>query len=186
MNFSYIKFPQLPEEYIQPCIDMLPLIGNSAFLNKVNELEGPAVRLTYVPAQAQRWIYENIVFKYFKHISQNLMMPFIHVSQHRPNPERGPESHPIHFDYGRKYAFNYFIDTGGDNVWTHWYDNDRNRIESHHVEPFRWHMIAVNPELHSADGIEPGRRRICISLNWDPPVPKPQFNASEYWRDLLE
>lgn len=186
MNFSYLKFPKLPDEFIQPCFKMLTLIDHDPFLNKVNELEGPAVRITYVPAAAQRWIYENIVFKYFKHISQNLMMPFIHVSQHKPNHERGPESHPIHFDYGRKYAINYFIDTGGDNVWTHWYDADKNKIESHHIEPFRWHIIAVNPELHSADGIVPGRKRTSISLNWDPPVPKPYFKFKEYWEDLIE
>ena len=47
-------------------------------------------------------------------------------------------------------------------------------------------MIAVNPELHSASGIEPNRKRISISLNWDPPIPKPYFNAREYWKELLE
>lgn len=186
MNFSYIKFPKLPDEFTAPCLRMTSLIETSEFLKKVNELEGPAVRLTFIPALAQRWLYEEIVFKKFKHISQNLMMPFIHVSQHIPNPDRGPESHPIHFDYGRKYAFNYFLDLGGDNVWTHWYDADRNRIESHKIQAHRWHIIAVNPELHSADGIEPGRKRISISLNWDPPIPKPMFNAREYWRDFLE
>ena len=186
MNFSYVNFPQLPDRFVQPCLDMVKLIDTSAFLQKVNELEGPAVRLTYIDPLALKWIYENIVFKYFRHFPLNLMMPFIHVSRHNPNPERGPESHPIHIDYGRKYAFNYFLDTGGDNVWTHWYDADKNIIESHRAEPFRWHMIAVNPELHSADGIEPGRQRVCISLNWDPPVPKPLFNPREYWKDILE
>jgi hypothetical protein len=186
MNFSYVNFPKLPDEFIQPCLDMLPMIETSPFLRKLNELEGPAVRITIIPALAQKWIYENIVFKYFKHISNNLMMPFTHVSQHMPNLKQGPESHPIHIDYGRKYAFNYFIDTGGDNIWTHWYDSDRNKIESHRIEPFRWHIIATNPELHSADGIEIGRKRISVSLSWDPPIPKPEFNAREYWKDFLE
>jgi hypothetical protein len=186
MNFSYVNFPRLPDEFVKPCLDMLPLIDTSPFLRKVNELEGPAVRLTYIPALVQKWIYENIVFKYFTHYSQNLMMPFIHVSQHMPLADRGPESHPIHIDYGRKYAFNYFLDLGGDDVWTHWYDDDKNKIESHRVEACRWHIIAVNPELHSADGIEPGRKRVSISLNWDPPVAKHMFNAREYWKDFLE
>jgi hypothetical protein len=165
---------------------MLPLIESSNFLKKINELEGPAVRLTFIPALTQKWLYENIVFKHFKHISQNLMTPFTHVSFHNPNTNQGPQSHPIHHDYGRKYAFNYFLDLGGDDVWTHWHDSDHNVVESHRVEAFRWHIIAVNPELHSVTGIEPGRKRICISLNWDPPVPKPWFNAREYWGDLLE
>lgn len=186
MNFSYIKFPNLPDEFVKPCLNMVPLIETDPFLKKINELEGQAVRLTYVPALAQKWIYENIIFKYFKHYSQNLMMPFIHVSHHNPNLDRGPESHPIHIDYGRKYAFNYFIDLGGNNVWTHWYDKDKNKIESHKIEPFRWHIISVNPEFHSADGIELNSKRICISLNWDPPIPKPYFNVKEYWKDLLE
>jgi hypothetical protein len=186
MNFSYIKFPKIPDEFIKPCINMLPLIETSSFLKKINELEGPAVRLTYIPPLLQKWIYEQIIFKHFKHVSLNLMHPFIHVSHHDPDFSIGPESHQKHVDYGRKYAFNYFIDLGGDNVWTHWYDNNYNIIESHCIEPFRWHLIAVNPEIHSADGMEPGKKRICISLNWDPPVPKSQFNAKEYWKEFLE
>jgi hypothetical protein len=93
----------------------------------------------------------------------------------------------MHTDYGRKYAFNYIIDTGGDDVRTNWYDNiiDKNIIESHKIEPFRWHVIAVNPELHGVDGIHPDRKRISISLNWDPAVPKPKFNAREYFKDIL-
>lgn len=138
MNFSYVNFPQLPEEFIKPCLDMIPLIETSTFLNKINELEGPAVRLTYIPALVQKWLYQTIIFPNFTHYSLNLMMPFIHVSQHQPNPDRGPESHPIHIDYGRKYAFNYFIDLGGDDVYTHWYDADKNKIESHKVELNRW------------------------------------------------
>ena len=185
MNFSYVDFPQLPSEFIKPCMDMLPMIDRSVYLNKINELEGPAVRLTYIPALVQKWLYQTIIFPNFTHYSLNLMMPFIHVSRHVPNPERGPESHPIHIDYGRKYAFNYFLDLGGDDVWTHWYDDDKNIIESHKVELNRWHIIAVNPELHSADGIEPNRQRVSISLNWDPPQPKPEFNARAYFKDIL-
>ena len=187
MRFSYINFPPLPDEFIKPCMDMIPLINTSQYLKKVNELEGGAVKITFIPPLVQKWLYENIVFKYFKHLSLNTMMPYIHVSQHIPNRAIGPESHPIHIDYGRKYAFNYFIDTGGNNVWTHGYDHgsDKYKIESQKVEAKRWHIMAVNPEFHSADGIEPGRKRVAISLNWDPPVPKHMFNAREYFKDIL-
>jgi hypothetical protein len=186
MNFSYINFPKLPNEFIQPCLDMLPLIDKLPGLKKLNELEGNNVRITLLPPLVHKWLFEEIVYKKFKHMSYNLITPFIHVSQHKPNLDIGPESHAIHYDYGRKYAFNYFIDLGGDNVCTHWYDDNKNRIESHKIQAYRWHIIATNPELHGVDGIEPGRKRICISLNWDPPIPKPAFNAKEYWQEYLE
>ena len=186
MNFAYINFPKLPEEFIPLCLNEIPRIETSKFLAKINELEDPAVRLTFIPAVVQKWLYEEIIFKRFPHISDNLMNLFTHVSQHIPDYNRGPESHPIHFDYGRNYAFNYILDPGGDNVATKWYDDAGNVIEEKVVQPFRWHMLAVKPELHSADRIQPGRRRVTIGLNWDPPVPKEEFDAREYWKDFIE
>jgi hypothetical protein len=187
MLFSYVDFPKLPDAFIEPCMEMIPLIETSPLLKKINELEGDALRIAYIHPRVQKWLYENIIFKHFTYFTPGLMLPFLHVSKHLPYLSLGPESHPMHTDYGRKYAFNYFIDQGGDDVWTNWYDNttDKNIIESHKIEPFRWHVIAVNPELHGVDGIDPDRYRISISLNWDPPVPKTLFNARDYFKDIL-
>lgn len=165
---------------------MIGLINNVPFLNKINELEGQACRLTFIPGMVQKWLYENIILRKFNHFPTNLMMPYIHVTFHNPDTQRGPESHPIHYDYGRKYAFNYLLNTGGEDVWTCWYDSDKKLIEKHKIEPFRWHAIAVNPELHAVQGIEKDKKRIFISLNWDPPIDKSKFNFLEYWKNYIE
>lgn len=187
MYFSYVNFPKVPSQFITECFKRIPLIETDPFLIKVNELEADAVRITSLPAELIKWLMKEIIFKHFTHLSDNLMYPFLHVSQHKPILSIGPESHAIHYDYGRHYAFNYILDPGGSTVVTKWHKGYDNIIlEQHTIQPFRWHIIATNPELHSVSGIEEGKKRVTIGLNWNPPIEKPLFNASEYWKKYLQ
>lgn len=72
---------------------------------------------------------------------------------------------PIHKDYRRNITCNYIIELGGPKVFTHWYelniDNNYDLIESHKIEPFRWHRIRVQTP-HNISGTVTGQNRISL------------------------
>ena len=73
---------------------------------------------------------------------------------------------PIHVDIGRSSVFNYIIETGGDNVHTIFYsknNDDYTVIESHYIEPFKWHRLNVATP-HSVSTISPNNKRISLSV----------------------
>ena len=74
---------------------------------------------------------------------------------------------PIHADYkddvGRKYAINYLLDCGGNNVVTNIYNSDKQLIESKCIESKRWHVIHTD-QLHDVKNINPQSVRIALSV----------------------
>lgn len=70
----------------------------------------------------------------------------------------------IHTDTGTHTKLNYVISTGGPNVLTHFYDDDRSTIlDTYHIEPFRWHIFKADT-FHSVPGpFEPGQIRFAIT-----------------------
>jgi hypothetical protein len=68
----------------------------------------------------------------------------------------------IHCDYGRTIAFNYIIDSGGSNVETCFYNNDRSLIYSIKIDEHRWHRLDVSV-LHNVINLE--RPRISITIS---------------------
>jgi hypothetical protein len=68
-----------------------------------------------------------------------------------------------HIDIATKYKFVYLLDTGGSNVITEWYNEDRSEVvDSVVLEPFRWHMLKVDT-WHSVRGVQPGQIRYSIT-----------------------
>lgn len=54
------------------------------------------------------------------------------------------QSHlPVHKDTNRKFAYNYIIDPGGDNVITRFFDDNMKIVEEYVIEPNRWHKMDV-------------------------------------------
>ena len=76
---------------------------------------------------------------------------------------------PIHIDKGnRVVAYNYLLDTGGDNVKTIIYDNSYKPLQIEKLELKRWHCINTGM-LHGVHGIHPDKVRIAISIGSDIP-----------------
>ena len=68
---------------------------------------------------------------------------------------------PIHKD-DRDVAFNYIINSGGDNVETVWYDDNYKEIHRECIEAKKWHQLTVNV-LHTVEGITNKRFGITIT-----------------------
>lgn len=67
-----------------------------------------------------------------------------------------------HKDVGRKIIYNYLLDTGGDNVCTHFYDEDKTtELYKVNIPVHTWHHMDVS-HYHNVTGIE--RNRIAISV----------------------
>lgn len=70
---------------------------------------------------------------------------------------------PIHIDNYRKECYNYIIDCGGDDVYTNFYDDDKNLVYSEKLPSFTWHKLNVSAN-HNVTGIEDGRTRFAITI----------------------
>lgn len=70
---------------------------------------------------------------------------------------------PKHSDLRVDAKFHYVILTGGDNVFTRFYQTDSDVIsESIKIPPHAWHIFKANSP-HSVDGICPGMTRFSIT-----------------------
>jgi hypothetical protein len=164
MNFSYLQIPTLPKELEELCLKNIDLIDNDPELNGLNKKEGVGHNITWCPPEVISWINTNI------HDKLNLPRQGVtlHVSHYIKHTE-GNGIHPIHFDYGRNYAINYVLDTGGSDVITSWYEDDKTTIvDQVEIEQSKWHIIKVKPTLHGVEGIKVGRMRVIISVNYSP------------------
>jgi hypothetical protein len=92
----------------------------------------------------------------------------------------GPTIIP-HVDEGRIFVYNYLLDTGG--AITRFYKNAKGYehltaypqtvftydrievIETIDIEPNRWHYLDVT-KVHNVENIQPGRKRISLSLSY--------------------
>jgi hypothetical protein len=68
-----------------------------------------------------------------------------------------------HKDVGTEIKLIYLIRSGGANVKTNFYKDDKITVSHSYVIPtFRWHILKAN-EYHSVDGIEPGNIRFSLT-----------------------
>lgn len=70
----------------------------------------------------------------------------------------------IHKDYNSvKYKLNYIFETGGNDVRTGFYDDNKNLLESVNFDPHKWHHF--NGQIfHGVTGIDDSKRRIGLTL----------------------
>jgi len=70
-----------------------------------------------------------------------------------------------HTDVKTELKLTYLIRTGGDNVKTEFYEDDKvTLIESVIIEPFRWHLFRSDI-VHAVKGIEPDHTRFSVSAS---------------------
>jgi hypothetical protein len=186
MLFSYLNLPQIPLELEHQCLKNIELIDNDTRLNELNKKEGIGHSITYLPPIVKQWLHDNIIVPNFNPVpSEMLGRAMLHVSHYIKHSE-GTGVHPTHIDYGRNYALNYVIDTGGDNVSTYWTTDDKETVEFETIiESRRWHIIRVNPTWHGVRGIKLGRLRTVISLCYNSPVGSDSFDAVAYFKSIL-
>lgn len=70
---------------------------------------------------------------------------------------------PVHKDNTRDVAYNYVLETGG--ATTNFHDEDKNIIEEHRIETFKWHRLNVK-SYHSVIIPEPPRVVVSVSVHW--------------------
>lgn len=186
MLFSYLNLPQIPPELEQKCLDNIELIDRDTRLNELNKKEGIGHSITYLPAEAKVWLLDNILKPYFNPIPKDMLeKTMLHVSHYIKHTE-GTGVHPIHFDYGRNFALNYIISPGGENVSTFWTDETKeNILEEVVIEPRRWHLLRVKPDLHGVRGIRVNKLRALVSISYSP-ADLENFKAEEYFKEILE
>jgi hypothetical protein len=72
---------------------------------------------------------------------------------------------PIHCDNSRIAAYNFLIETGGDQVYTNFFDKPPiyNLTERHIIEKHKWHYINTETQ-HNVTGINREKMRISITV----------------------
>lgn len=70
---------------------------------------------------------------------------------------------PMHKDPETEIKFNYLIDTGGDDVYTEFFDEDQKELlQSEKIPANSWYLIKAN-KWHHVVGVQPGRPRFLIT-----------------------
>jgi hypothetical protein len=72
---------------------------------------------------------------------------------------------PIHIDKGNRiYAYNYLLETGGNNVRTVIYNQNYKKLQSEILQINQWHRINTSM-LHGVHGIELDKVRVAVSVS---------------------
>lgn len=139
----------MPEELEQLALSVIETtpdlqaqyVGKSSHMFQCYQLPEPVID----------WIKENIKLP-------DDLVPFdfkIHVVHHDLR---------LHSDYGRTWALNYVIDTGGPSSESVWYTDDRQTKLYGEIIPSRtWHYFNTEYQ-HTVHGIDPAKLRTGITI----------------------
>jgi hypothetical protein len=149
MNYiEYLDLPPVPENLIESITDIINkppkassnIASEYAFFKTRNVNDDLAIWL--------QSIFKNKIFAQYQLVYDGL---------------------PIHIDKGNRItAYNYLLDTGGENVRTVIYNDKYKPLQSETLEVKRWHRINTGM-LHGVHGIDPNKIRIAISIGSDIP-----------------
>ena len=142
---EYLDLPNIPEHLLEPI---------EVIINK--------------PPKASRDFVDS--YPYFKkrHVSTDLHNWLQSIFDFKIDPQYQLiyDGLPIHIDTGNRiFAYNYLLDTGGDNVKTVIYDEHYNPLESKAIESKRWHRINTGM-LHGVHGIPSNNVRVAVSIGY--------------------
>ena len=76
----------------------------------------------------------------------------------------GKNKFPMHKDKNRVLAYNYILETGGNDVRTNIYDDNKNLLESKCLPAHRWHSIQVN-RYHDLTNLPKESRRVAVTMH---------------------
>lgn len=142
---QYLNFPSVPEDLIIPAeiildypIYLLP--GIKSFHFKTLDANDNLVT----------WLKDNIPIE-FVHVRYQVI--YNGITMHKDSTDRIT-------------VVNYLLDTGGDNVFTTVYDDDKNILQQECIEEKRWHSLSTNL-YHAVGGNKFIRPRLAISIDTD-------------------
>ena len=187
MVFTYLTLPMFPSNLIPACLENMNLIDkDSTLFETVNKNRGPANYGTWLTEDANQWLLDHIAIPYFSPLRPEMKRSLLNVTFYAKNkekPEFNGQQGP-HRDIGRNWALNYIFDTGGDNVTTRWYDDNKCAIAETVIQPNRWCLLKVD-NLHAVKNLKLGRLRTFISMDLSIKENE-DFNALEYFRHVVD
>lgn len=88
---------------------------------------------------------------------------------------------PIHCDNSRIAAYNFIIETGGEQVYTNFFDNPPiyNLTENVIIEKHKWHVINTKTQ-HNVTGIDKNKIRISVTVYEELKLFKPIIIKENY------
>jgi hypothetical protein len=146
MNYiEYLTLPPVPEYLIEPLQDII---------NK----------------SPKNFSHLSSEYAYFKtrHVNDDLKLWLQSIFDFEVWPQYQLifDGLPIHIDKGNRiFAYNYLLNTGGDNVKTAVYDKNNILLQCETLELKRWHRINTGMP-HTVHGIDPDKIRIAISIGF--------------------
>jgi hypothetical protein len=146
---SYVKYldniPQIPDILIQELLNTY---------RRTNRCFFPYDYDNYRMYHINRGILKNYLKSIF---SKETKFFHIHVMNRDVD---------IHKDLGRDSCYNYIINSGGPNVLTNHYDDNKNLIHSIKIEENRWHLL--NSETyHNVTNLKSTRLAISVTSTLD-------------------
>jgi hypothetical protein len=144
---KYLNIPTVPEELL----DSIDSIVNQ---NKENMIVRDFQHFQYktINPKLDKWVYS--VFKMNCYAKYQVIYNGIPI--HKDNPA---------FPGDRRIAFNYLLETGGTNVVTTVYDEDKITImQSERIPVKTWHSLVVE-KYHGVEGIEDiNKPRVALTV----------------------
>ena len=144
MNYiEYIDLPPVPEHLIEQLQDIVNKPPkNFSYVSQENQF----FKTRYVSNDLKSWLQPLFEFEIY------------------PQYQLVYDGLPIHIDKGNRiFAYNYLLDTGGDDVKTAVYDENYKLLQSEKLELKRWHRLNTGM-LHTVYGMDPNRVRIALSI----------------------
>ena len=142
---EYPDFPDIPDDLLRLSFDELKtncrFVGNQTAMDQ--EIYG-----AFVDTQAHQLI--RVIRPYFDFNIHAIIYQYI------------GKNIIMHKDLHRTEAWNYLIDTGGDDVVTNWYDDEKNLLHSEVIPPRTWHKFNTGL-FHDVNNIT--GKRFSITIN---------------------
>lgn len=148
MNVDYLDLPRIPDHLI---VDIYQTIRNTAPKERHSVPEGTDAE----KSNAWNSIKASNALKEF---TRNIFS-----FEHDVHIFVLSGDLPVHKDNTRDVAYNYVLETGG--ASTNFHDEEKNIIEQHSIERFKWHKLDVK-NYHSVQIPEPPRVVVSVSVFW--------------------
>ena len=146
----YIKYldhiPSVPEELLNSVESIIEQNSESMLVRDFAHFQFKTVN-----TELDKWIHS--VFKMKCYAKYQVITNGIAV--HKDSPA---------FPGDRRLAFNYLLQTGGSNVITTVYDEDKTTILQQECIPLKtWHSLVVE-RFHGIEGIDPLLKRVALTV----------------------
>ena len=141
---EYLNLPEVPEQLIKSLDDIIQYPVTSG--DYISTQYSNVFRTHYVELELEEWLKTIFDFPFlaqYQIINQGI---------------------PIHKDKGnRLIAYNYLLVSGGSEVITSVYDDNKNLLQAENIQLKRWHRLETG-YFHGVDGIDSNFTRVSISI----------------------